>query len=282
MNSNNRIYKIYAHINKINGKIYIGQTCYKNVNERWKNRKGYIHSTYFYNAIQKYGWDSFEHIIIFDNIQNYKMADIIEIELIKKYQTNNRDFGYNLSSGGSNGRTLSLETRKRMGQNMIGFKNPMYGKKFTKEHLKKLSEAHKGIIQTDEWIQKRKMIGDKNPMYGKHLTDEQKQNLKNKNLGDNNPSALKCVCFNYINSYKFNSLKSAYEFLKVSYGKGRKKRKKGILNMSDNTNYIVLTEDEMYCFLKWCKENNKEFSAFDIQKRYDLYNKYFYETHLDK
>ena len=51
-------YKIYAHINKINGKIYIGQTCRKNVNQRWRNGRGYINNVAFYRAIQKYGWDN--------------------------------------------------------------------------------------------------------------------------------------------------------------------------------------------------------------------------------
>ena len=33
-------YKVYVHINKVNGKRYYGVTCQK-VNRRWKNGKGY-------------------------------------------------------------------------------------------------------------------------------------------------------------------------------------------------------------------------------------------------
>ena len=61
-------YKIYMHKNKINGKVYIGQTS-KSLDERCgKNGSGYIGCIRFYNAIQKYGWNNFEHEIIEDNI----------------------------------------------------------------------------------------------------------------------------------------------------------------------------------------------------------------------
>lgn len=52
------IYTIYMHRNKINGKSYIGQTFQK-PEERWKNGAGYKSCTYFYAAIQKYGWNNF-------------------------------------------------------------------------------------------------------------------------------------------------------------------------------------------------------------------------------
>ena len=54
---------IYAHINKMNHKAYIGQTV-QNPIHRWHNGYGYIHSPKFYTAIKKYGWNNFEHIII--------------------------------------------------------------------------------------------------------------------------------------------------------------------------------------------------------------------------
>ena len=57
---------IYLHRNKINNKVYIGQTI-QSPEERWKNGNGYKGCYYFYNAIQKYGWDNFEHIILEQN-----------------------------------------------------------------------------------------------------------------------------------------------------------------------------------------------------------------------
>ena len=79
-------YKIYVHINKINGKIYIGQTCRKNVKARYgKNGIQYQKCPRFWNAIQKYGWDNFEHIVLIENLTQ-EIADIVEVELIEKYK----------------------------------------------------------------------------------------------------------------------------------------------------------------------------------------------------
>ena len=52
INTKDKTYCVYAHINKINGKIYIGQTK-QNPNSRWSNGYGYKHSPHFYSAIQK-------------------------------------------------------------------------------------------------------------------------------------------------------------------------------------------------------------------------------------
>lgn len=83
-------YKVYVHVNKINGKIYIGQTCNSlSIRAGRKSGIGYKHSTHFYNAIQKYGWENFEHIILIDSL-SLEMANIIEEELIKKYNSMDR------------------------------------------------------------------------------------------------------------------------------------------------------------------------------------------------
>ena len=60
-------YTIYCHRNKINNKAYIGQTC-QTTTRRWREGEGYINCSYFYAAIQKYGWNNFEHIILFENL----------------------------------------------------------------------------------------------------------------------------------------------------------------------------------------------------------------------
>lgn len=94
-------YCVYAHINKQNGKMYIGIT--NNIKKRWEcGGKQYKNCSHFNNAIRKYGWDSFEHIILIDNI-SFSMACEIEIELIRKYNTVKN--GYNISYGGTGAKT---------------------------------------------------------------------------------------------------------------------------------------------------------------------------------
>ena len=106
-------YKIYMHKNKINGKVYIGQTS-KSLDERCgKNGSGYIGCIRFYNAIQKYGWDNFEHEIIEDNILDREAANKKEIFYIKLYNSTDSNFGYNLQSGGYiSGEYMSIEVHQ--------------------------------------------------------------------------------------------------------------------------------------------------------------------------
>ena len=92
-------FKIYAHVNKTNGKVYIGQTQ-KELSDRFGKNGIRYKGQVFYKAILKYGWNNFEHILLFDNLTS-EMANILEIELINKYKTTNGDYGYNVSSGGN-------------------------------------------------------------------------------------------------------------------------------------------------------------------------------------
>lgn len=101
MKSLEKLYCVYKHTNTLNGKVYIGITS-QQPEKRWKNGYGYEGNEYFYRAIQKYGWDSFEHEIIVDGLTK-KQACAIEIELIKAYDSTNSDKGYNFSSGGDCG-----------------------------------------------------------------------------------------------------------------------------------------------------------------------------------
>lgn len=91
-------YTVYMHINKQNNKRYIGITK-QNPKIRWANGKGYVKNAHFYAAIQKYGWNNFEHIILHESF-NQEEACLMEKYYIKKYNTINPQYGYNLSEGG--------------------------------------------------------------------------------------------------------------------------------------------------------------------------------------
>lgn len=97
------MFTIYLHKNKINNKVYIGQTIQDNLNDRWKNGLGYKTCTYFYSAIQKYGWENFEHIIL-EQSENWSQEDLDKKEMyyINFYQSNNPKYGYNITDGGQN------------------------------------------------------------------------------------------------------------------------------------------------------------------------------------
>ena len=176
-------YSIYTHINKINGLQYIGMTC-QNPNTRWKNGYGYKSNSYFWNAICKYGWDNFDHIILYDNLSK-ELADIIEYELIKKHNTTNREVGYNLMNGGNSNRHTD-HTRKKIKENhydVNGKNNPFYGKTHTEDTIKKIKNTLKG-----------RFVKEKSPVYKrKHTSEEIAKMIGDRPSvkGENNPRARK-------------------------------------------------------------------------------------------
>ena len=92
-------YSVYKHTNKINGKVYIGIT--RNQPEvRWgRNGSGYNFQL-FGKAIKKYGWENFDHEVLYENL-SHEDANAKEIELIKKYKATDNKYGYNVALGGS-------------------------------------------------------------------------------------------------------------------------------------------------------------------------------------
>ena len=91
-------YIIYIHKNKINGKVYIGQTC-ETLARRARGGYGYKGCPHFYNAIQEYGWDNFEHLILEENLTSNE-ADIREAFWIEAFNSTNPEKGYNIQVGG--------------------------------------------------------------------------------------------------------------------------------------------------------------------------------------
>ena len=191
-------YTVYIHKNKINGKVYIGQTC-QNPIKRWDNGKGYITSTRFYNAIQKYGWDNFEHIILYSGLSQEE-ANKIEQKLIKQYKAQNDQYGYNITSGGNNyshseetkqkigkansialkGKTHSQEQNKAISEKFTGKGNPFYGKHHTEETKKKISESRGN----------GKYSGQNHPFFGQHHTKESLEKISQHRQGKGGKKVL--------------------------------------------------------------------------------------------
>lgn len=170
-----KTYCVYVHRNKINGKIYIGQTCQK-PERRWKNGEGYKCSSYFYHAIQKYGWYNFEHIVVLNGL-SFEDANYFEEILIKKFDSMNPNKGYNLQSGGD-GHIYSEQARQNMSQSRKGAI-------FTDEHKINISKSRKGISPSEETRKRLSEAkkGKKHPLYGTHRSRETKEKLSKANKG---------------------------------------------------------------------------------------------------
>lgn len=196
-----RNYTVYMHVNKINNKKYIGITK-TSVNKRWGcNGSGYRNNkqSVFYRAIQKYGWDNFEHIILYENLSKDEACNI-EIKLIKEYKTQDSNFGYNIQPGGqlgNDGVKFSEESKKKMSKSHSG-------KKLTDDHKKKISEGCKGHNPCVHSEKTKDMLSKLNT--GKILSEDTKYKISKALTGikrdqetlqkrkDNNPMNVSVYC----------------------------------------------------------------------------------------
>lgn len=133
-------YCVYMHISP-SGKKYIGLTC-QNPKDRWSSGWGYIGCPCFMNAIKKYGWANFKHIILCVGLTR-EQASLVEKRFIKSFKTTNPQFGYNIERGGfAGGHPTSDETKKKISKANKGRPCPKHQKKH-------LSEINKGIMPTN-------------------------------------------------------------------------------------------------------------------------------------
>lgn len=94
---------IYKATNKVNQKIYIGQTAESisiRETKHYSDSKLFNKNCYFNKAIRKYGRNNFiwEEI---DSADSFEELDYMEKYWIKFYSSNNRKYGYNLAEGGN-------------------------------------------------------------------------------------------------------------------------------------------------------------------------------------
>nr|WP_302660909.1 GIY-YIG nuclease family protein [uncultured Clostridium sp.] len=127
-------YIVYVYTNKFNNKKYVGMT-----NQSLKSRRGnnmfsdYRNCTEFYNAIQKHGAESFEGKVVAEFF-SLEEAEEMEKKLIAEFRTQEEAFGYNLRSGGRNGKH-SEKTKERIGKANKGMV-------ISKKHKEQISTAN--------------------------------------------------------------------------------------------------------------------------------------------
>lgn len=110
-------YKVYKHTCP-NGKVYIGIT-HQNPLTRWAGGFGYETQTYFWRAIVKYGWINIQHEILYDNLSEGEAKEM-EIRLIKEYNSQDINCGYNIDLGYDH--LQSKESRKKRAETKRGKK----------------------------------------------------------------------------------------------------------------------------------------------------------------
>ena len=206
---------IYKTTNLINNKIYIGKDC--------KNNPNYLGSgSILKKAILKYGRNSFIKEILEDNILDTYTLEQREIYWIQYYNSTSKDIGYNITTGGTGGDTLSNHP------NLNNIR-------------KKLSIASKSIWNSDINGTRREFYsklfkGKSNPMYGKTHTSASRKKIGNRtylsgehnfNYGKKTTAAVKLKLS--------NSLKN-----KPSYWKGKTIPNSARYKMSKSVNQYMI------------------------------------------
>lgn len=152
---------IYCYENKINGKMYVGQTKHSLKSRAGSDSSNYKGCIGFYRAICKYGIDNFTSWI-FDIASTQEEADQIEIFWIAELRKSLGPENVYNAKGGGNGGTHDAITRKKIS-------DARKGMVFSEEHIKNLSESHKGIFPSE--ITRKKLSearsGSKNHLFGK-------------------------------------------------------------------------------------------------------------------
>lgn len=139
---------IYAIQNKINGKLYIGQSI--DIDRRWKQEKKCKKiNKHLKRSIIKYGIDNFLFFVL-EEVERKKLNER-EKFYIKLYHTLDSEYGYNETSGGDSSYIRSHQ-------------------KLTEEHKTKISLANKGHKLSKETIEKMRKA-KKKKVLEKHKID---------------------------------------------------------------------------------------------------------------
>lgn len=146
---------IYKITNKVNGKIYIGQTINKpedrfkaHIKEARNNNQNYL-----YRAMRKYGIENFELEVI-DEAKSIDELNCLEEYYISKFNSTDSEIGYNMHLGGNNNIMFSPIIKEHHAEKLrdpnvrLKISNSLkeYRKSnpFSEEHRKNLSAAMMG------------------------------------------------------------------------------------------------------------------------------------------
>lgn len=198
---------IYKFTNRINGKVYIGQTY--NLQTRLNSHKSKALNTKnkFYNAVRKYGWENFELSILSTITVNTKeelstLLDKLEIEYIKQY--NSYKSGYNSTLGGHSKRGYKLSEE---------FSEKCKSRTYSDGTRKKMSISAKNrIISEETRLKLRNSAIKRNFSKYRELTISSRNKAIKRALGV--PVLQLDINFNIIN--RFDSISDAIKYIKNS------------------------------------------------------------------
>lgn len=136
-------YCLYAHINQINYKVYIGIS--KDVKQRWASKgKNYKSCPKIFNAFKKYGWNNFTHVILFDGMTK---EEALQKEEMWVKVAKLAGISYNITDGGEGGNGI-----KKTPEQKQKISEWLTGRPCSDETKRKISNSHKALHNLDKRI----------------------------------------------------------------------------------------------------------------------------------
>lgn len=189
---------IYCIENIVNNKKYIGQSV--NMKQRWSKhlselKNGHHDNDYLQKSWNKYGEEGFKFYILEHCEKDF--LDENETYYIDLYNTMNRDYGYNLKSGGQASNYVCDEVKAKISES-----NKKIYQNSNLRHIRSLDALN-------QWSNpeiKQKIMGENNGMYGKRHTEESRRKMSENRKGKpSHRTPVLCVELNL----KFNSMVQA-------------------------------------------------------------------------
>ncbi len=177
------MYYIYRITNLINGKTYIGQHKYKDLNDSYMGSGIALRASY-----EKYGIENFKKDILVFGIVKKDLINLLEKEYIKFYRSIGKA-EYNIADGGQgfSGKhgPISEEAKRKISEAKKGQVSWMKGKHHSEDAKRKNSEAHKGHQTSEETRRKLSEAkkDEKNPMKGKHHSEDTRRKMSDTKKG---------------------------------------------------------------------------------------------------
>lgn len=142
--------QIYKITNKLNNKIYIGK-------DESSSPNYYGSGKLIRRAIEKYGLSSFTKEVI-EEVEDRDLLQEREKFWIKEFNSTNLKTGYNISSGGDGGDTISNNPDKEEIVSKIS--NTLKGRVFTEEHIQNLRKNHPRLKMNQKNIDKERWLAN--------------------------------------------------------------------------------------------------------------------------
>ena len=173
---------IYMIRNRINNKVYIGQSIdlVRREGDHFSDLRRGIHTnTHLQSSFNKYGEVNFEFIVL-EYCDETKL-DELEIYYINQYKSYDSEYGYNKTFGGQGGLMRHTdETRRKISENSASrrpevrqkLRKASMGHVVTEDMRRRIGEGHKGMKHTEETKQ---ILREKN--LGKILSEETKSKI---------------------------------------------------------------------------------------------------------